>query len=214
MTIGEDRMQAQDVACPVCDTLFHLPSLAPLQTAHCPRCEHKISKHRPRSMDHALALAVSAVLLLLCSTAYPFLGFAASGQIATMTLLDSAMSLYGYGQPVLGAIVFVLVFAAPCALLMLLVLLLVLIRYERGVVLLPWLARMMQALNSWNMVEVFMIGVLVSLAKISSMASVQLGYAFWAFIGFTLCTLAGVSVLDRVELWQRIRLLQQARGSV
>jgi len=52
------------------------------------------------------------------------------------------------------------------------------------------------------MVEVFLIGALVSVVKISSMASIQLGFAFWAFIGFTLCTIASVAMVDRVRMWR------------
>ena len=40
--------------------------------------------------------------------------------------------------------------------------------------------RLVHFLHSWNMVEVFLIGTLVSVVKISSMATIALGYAFWA----------------------------------
>lgn len=125
-----------------------------------------------------------------------------------MTLLDSATSLFGYDQPVLGAIVFVLMFAGPLGLLLALIALLVLLRQPRGSTaasMLPLLARMAGLLQHWNMVEVFLIGAIVSIAKISSMASVQIGLAFWCFIGFTLCTIISLASLDPVHLWREIR---------
>ena len=78
--------------------------------------------HRPRAMEHALALAASALVFLICATAYPFLGFSTNGQLASMTLLDSAVSLINRDALVLGIIVFVLIFAAPLLLLILLTL--------------------------------------------------------------------------------------------
>lgn len=125
-----------------------------------------------------------------------------------MTLLDSATSLFGYDQPVLGAIVFVLMFAGPLGLLLALISLLVLLRQPRGHAasgVLPLLARLVALLQHWNMVEVFLIGAIVSIAKISSMASVQIGLAFWCFIGFTICTIVSLASLDPVHLWRVIR---------
>ena len=78
---------AAKLACPACDHLFECPTLHAHQAAHCPHCDHHITTYNPHALNHALALALSALLLLLCATAYPFLGFAASGQVASMTLL-------------------------------------------------------------------------------------------------------------------------------
>ena len=195
------------LACPACDHLFDCPVLQPLEAAHCPRCDHHLTTHNPHAVNHALALAMSGLLLLLCATAYPFLGFAASGQVASMTLLDSAVSLFAFGQPMLAGIVFVLILAGPVCLLACLILLLVALHWQIRSPHLPGVARWLTFLNSWNMVEVFLIGTLVSLVKISSMATVHLGFAFWAFVGFTLCTVASVATIDRVQLWRAIARL-------
>ncbi len=156
-------------------------------------------------MEHALALAASALVFLICATAYPFLGFSTNGQLASMTLLDSAVSLINRDALVLGIIVFVLIFAAPLLLLILLTLLLTILLADIPFRHTALLARVVHALGAWNMVEVFLIGVLVSAAKISSMATLHLGVAFWAFIGFVLCTLASFATLDQVSMWSTIR---------
>lgn len=191
-------------ACQTCDLLFELPALEYHEAAYCPRCDHHVTTERPRHVEQALALAFSGLLLLLCATAYPFLGFATSGQLQSMTLLDSATSLFAYDQPLLGGIVFVLIFAGPVLLLIWLIVLLLLLHYSLAVPWLPYIARWVHFLHSWNMVEVFLIGTLVSVVKISSMATIQLGFAFWAFIGFTLCTIASVAMIDRVRMWRDI----------
>ena len=198
-------------ACRTCDLLFELPVLEFHEAAHCPRCDHHVTTERPRHIEHALGLAFSGLLLLLCSTAYPFLGFATSGQVESMTLLDSATSLFTHDQALLGAIVFALIFAGPVLLLFWLIVLLLLLQYRVPLPWLPYVARLVHFLHSWNMVEVFLIGTLVSVVKISSMATIALGYAFWAFIGFTLCTIASVAMIDRVRMWRDIRELMRSR---
>ena len=198
-------------ACRTCDLLFELPPLSWHEAAYCPRCDCHVTTERPRHIEQALALACSALLLLFCSTAYPFLGFATAGQVESMTLLDSATSLFAYDQKLLGAIVFALIFAGPVLLLLWLIALLLVLHYRLPLPALPYIARLVHFLHSWNMVEVFLIGTLVSVVKISSMASIQLGFAFWAFIGFTLCTIASVAMVDRVRMWKDIgELMVQA----
>ena len=50
----------------------------------------------------------------------------------------------------------------------------------------------------------FLISVFVSAAKLASMAQLELGIAFFAFVAFTLCTLISVQLVDTVQLWRRI----------
>ena len=71
----------------------------------------------------------------------------------------------------------------------------------------PWLVpagRFLFLLGPWSMVEVFVIGVLVSLVKIGAMATVVLGLSFWAYVAFTVCFTASLSSLDRLHLWREI----------
>jgi paraquat-inducible protein A len=59
------------------------------------------------------------------------------------------------------------------------------------------------------MVEVFIIGVIVSLVKIAAMATVELGISFWAYAGFAICFTLAISSLDRYQCWERIEALQR-----
>jgi paraquat-inducible protein A len=58
----------------------------------------------------------------------------------------------------------------------------------------------------WNMVEVFLLGVLVSLLKLAKVADVQFGIGFWAFAGVMLCMAGAVAGIDREELWDRLEV--------
>ena len=74
----------------------------------------------------------------------------------------------------------------------------------------PWVvpaARFLSFLSAWSMVEVFVIGVIVSLVKIGHMATVILGISFWSYVAFAICFTATITSLDRVQLWERIEEL-------
>lgn len=63
-------------------------------------------------------------------------------------------------------------------------------------------------LTPWSMVEVFLIGVLVSLIKIAAMAEVILGISFWAYIAFSVCLTATLANIDRHQLWDWLEEVQ------
>ena len=62
-------------------------------------------------------------------------------------------------------------------------------------------------MQNWAMVEVFFIGVLVSLVKIAHMATVVIGISFWGYGAFALCFIAAVSNLDRLQYWNQLERL-------
>ena len=98
---------------------------------------------------------------------------------------------------------------------MILVLLLILcIPLERGRYR-PWLIPVAKGIfltQNWSMVEVFIIGVIVSLVKIAAMATVVLGISFWAYAGFSICFTLAVASLDRYQCWERIEQLGATRA--
>jgi paraquat-inducible protein A len=65
------------------------------------------------------------------------------------------------------------------------------------------LGRLLCRIKPWLMVDVFLIGVLISLVKLMGMADIKMGLSFWAFVGYTLLLIKMISSLDRMWLWQR-----------
>jgi paraquat-inducible protein A len=159
-------------------------------------------------MTRCLALALSAVMLLLASNLFPFLSLKASGLEQVMTLPGSALALYQDGYWTVALLVMGPIVGIPAVMLAAVIAMLIPIRHGRSASLLIPAARLIFFLNPWSMVEVFVIGVLVSLVKIGAMATVVLGISFWAYVAFALCFIAMLTNLDPMILWRRIEALQ------
>jgi paraquat-inducible protein A len=54
------------------------------------------------------------------------------------------------------------------------------------------------------MLEVFLLGALVSLLKLGKLATLTLGISFWAYVGLIICLTAALSSIDYRELWTRL----------
>ena len=203
MELTEDRMD-QQIACHECDALLDLKPLTRGQRAVCPRCGGLIQIARDDHLTRALAFAIAGLLLLPIANAYPFLSFGRSGLENMFRLPQAAQILFDNGAPALAIIVLVLIVLLPAVLLaVVLGLVIPLIRGRNA----PWLVpagRFLYGMNQWNMVEVFVIGVIVSLVKIMKLATVVIGISFWAYIGFAICLIGAISHLDRLSVWQAI----------
>jgi paraquat-inducible protein A len=135
---------------------------------------------------------------------FPFLALKASGLETVMTLPSTAVDLHRAGYTALAVLVLGAIVVIPALMLGTIVALLVPLLRGRGA---PWLVpagRALFLLSSWSMVEVFAIGVIVSLVKIGQMATVVLGISFWSYVGFGVCFVAALSSLDRLEVWREI----------
>jgi paraquat-inducible protein A len=195
---------AERTACIECDLIVNVGALRGGQRATCPRCGHLLTARAPDALTRSLAFALASAVLLALANSFPFLELEASGLEKVMTLPRSAVELYRDGYLTIAVLVLGPIVGIPALMLGTIVVLLIPLRRRRPV---PWLVpagRFLFMLSPWSMVEVFVIGVLVSLVKIAAMATVILGVSFWAYVGFAVCFTATLSNLDRLQMWREI----------
>ena len=195
------------MVCHECDLLLAVPALASGQKAYCPRCNYLLAAHRPHALTMVLAFGVSGLVFLLLSTAFPFLGFSASGQERTVTLLQSILILVTEDLPSLAAIVFASIILIPGAFLIGAVYVSSALKLNRSLPGTVMVLRWMLMLMPWSMAEIFLIGILVSFVKIVTIADVSLGLSFWSYVLFTVCMVVVTLYPDKRRLWARVRSL-------
>jgi paraquat-inducible protein A len=195
------------IGCAECDLLVTVDALSSGERASCPRCGLLLTQNTPDGLTRSLAFALAAAMLLVMSMSFPFLSLEANGLEQVMTLPRSAYELYLDDYLAIAILVMGPIIAVPAMMITALVALLLGIRHGKPARWLGPTGRFLFLLNPWSMVEVFVIGVLVSLVKIGAMATVILGISFWAYLVFALCFLATLTNLDRVQLWERIEEL-------
>lgn len=200
------------IACHACDLLVDVHNLDVGQRANCPRCGHFLTRKRPDAHGKVLSYSIAALVALVAANAFPFLSFASSGLESVMTLPQTPGALFENGLPVVAFLVAAFIIAIPAAVLVLLLLLCLPLHGGRWR---PWLkpvGRWVFQLQNWSMVEVFIIGVIVSLVKIAKMATVELGLSFWAYVAFSILFTLAVAALDRFQVWQEIEALEAQRA--
>ena len=193
------------IACHECDLLLNLPNFEEGSRAYCPRCNHLLCSNPSNGIERGLAFAVTGVAFLFLANIFPFLSFQARGREQVMTLLQSSLELYEGGNEILAAFVLAFIIVAPALLLFSIIWILgPLVLKDKRTLGAYWLGRLVFQTSPWSMAEIFLIGILVSIIKISSMATVVLGVSFWAYVGFTLCLMMSMVNLDKHFFWEAL----------
>lgn len=193
--------------CEECGLVVTLPVLAPGQRANCPRCGHLLMKMIANPQHRTLAYGMACLVMLVLSVSFPFMSFSVQGIRQEITLMHSVEMLSQFEN-------------GPLALLLLLTVVVLPACYMSSVLYLYWLSgkhgkinqdsvnhrvkrlcRLTLRIEPWLMVDVFLIGILVSLIKIAALADVGLGMSFWAFCIYTVLVVKCVSMVDRTWLW-------------
>ena len=204
----------EQIACPECDLLLDFPTLVPGQRACCGRCGFVLSVCYENPFSRALSLATASLILLAVALSFPFLSINAAGVSNSMTLMQTVSYLADYGADAIAVLVFFFVIMIPVLMLVLIVILAAVLRsgYFHAALVGP--SRWLFHLNAWAMVEVFAIGVIVSLVKLAAMAKVELGISFWAYLVFAVLFLLAFSSMDRLTVWTAIERIQKSAAGV
>jgi paraquat-inducible protein A len=183
---------------------MNLKPLTEGQQARCPRCGHHVMEARADRFVRALAFASAALVLLPIAMSYPFLAFSASGLENEFRLPESVVILFENHGQALGLLVLGFIVVLPAFVLLNVIVVVIPLLRQRGT---PWLVgagRTLFGVSPWTMVEVFMIGVIVSLVKIAHMATIALGISFWAYVAFAVCFIGAMAQMDRLAVWRAI----------
>ena len=194
------------IACHECDLLQRDVQLAPGGTARCARCGAVLYRNQPDSLDRTLAYTLGAAVLFVLANAFPIVGMEASGLRTSTTLLGMVRVLHDQDMTIVAGLVFVTTFLMPALHIGALLYMLLPIRLGRVPRGLPAMFRLVQTVRPWGMVEVFLLGTLVSLTKLAHLAHVVPGIALWSFGALMFLVAAGAAAFNPRALWDRVEV--------
>jgi len=198
------QLESQAVACPDCDLLQAIAPLPPGAKATCPRCGSVIARQPSAPEDVPLALSLTAAVAFVIANVEPLMDLSAVGRYASTTVAGGAYEMWMQGEAITGALIAFCAVLAPGG--YILFMLAVLLAARRSPVprwvteLLRWASHF----HVWSMLEVMMLGILVSLVKISELATVETGIGMYAIFALMILFPAIAVSFDARDLWRRV----------
>lgn len=192
--------------CHVCDTLHVAEPLPEGTAARCKCCGTVLYQNRPASLARATAFSVTALILMVIVHSFPFLVMDAASIRTSLNLVSAADALFQQGSPVLAGALALFTIVTPLSMAGSLIYVCGPLMFGRVAPGAIHVAKWLNKTEPWNMIEVFLLGVLVSLLKLGKVADVHFGLGFWAFGALMICMAAAVAGIDRDELWDRLEV--------
>ena len=204
---AQTSIPAARIACPACDLIFDVSGLADGETANCARCGNFLTTRKDDAFERVTSYCIAALVMLAIAFAFPFMQFSRAGLENTMTLPQTVLELWTNNMPGLALIVASFIIVIPALVTICMLVLSMTLSRNLAPDWLRALGSTVFHLQNWSMVEVFFVGVLVSLVKIAKMATIVLGISFWAYAAFSILFTLAITNLDKFQSWQRIETL-------
>jgi paraquat-inducible protein A len=190
------------IACHECDLLQRETPLPQRGKALCARCGALLYRSHPGSLAHTLALALGALVLFVLANAFPIVSMELKGDRVDATLVGAVAALYRQDMHLLALLVLLTAIVMPLARLGALCALLLPRVLGFGGNGGAAALRLLRGVEPWGMLDVFMLGVLVTLVKLAHVAHVVPGIALWSFGVLILLTAWAFASFDARELWR------------
>ncbi|MFT5125686.1 MAG: paraquat-inducible protein A [Kiritimatiellia bacterium] len=190
------------IACPHCDLLCEMRGLEPGDAALCERCGSLLYQHKVRSTSRALGWAMAGLLLFIPANVYPILKLRALGLEQDATLFKGVLALMDNRLYAVAILTFLVSMLIPFMKLLLLTAVLWWSKRPS-----PRLARWFRYyhhIDSWGMLEIYLLGVLIALIKLGDIAEVVIGLGLYSFVGLLVASLGAQLTLDEHEIWEQL----------
>jgi paraquat-inducible protein A len=192
------------IECPNCGLVQVCGEHTPNHKITCCRCRTVLAHCAAKSLDATFACVTAILLLLIPAMTEPFLTTSVFGATRTSTLPMSAIVLWQEGWPLLAIIVFLFLLLFPVIRFGALAVVLLAIRLDQRPRWLGFVFRIGNALQTWAMLDVFLLGLGVAYARLHASLLVTLDIGAACFMAATVVSLVSRATLDKAQAWRRL----------
>ena len=187
-------------SCHVC----HLVS--PVAEGHCPRCGTAIHLRKPASIQRTVALMVAAAALYVPSHLLPVLTTVELGEVTHNTIVGGMLSFWRSGAYPIAIVIFTASILIPLLKIFALTWLCLAAtgRIRPSPEFLGKIYWMTELMGRWSMVDIFVVGILVSVVQLGNYMSITPQPGAIAFAGVVILTMFSAMSFEPRLLWDQL----------
>ena len=193
----------QLIICEYCDSVYERQTLGTHERAHCQRCGALLDRRPWLGVDHLLALSATAGMLLAFICFYPILHIYTRDQKGSANLIEAVLALFEGPISLMGITSAFALVLVPATQVGLLVWLLAFARKRRHAPGFRSCMRLLEVLRPWSMLEVFLLGALVAVVKLTGRIDTAPAMGLFA-LGALSLLMVGVAGRDVRMLWDQV----------
>jgi len=180
--------------------------VSPVSLGRCPRCGSRLHLRNPHSIQTTLALVVAATVLYIPSHLLPIMTVTELGDVTHNTIISGMLWFWRSEAYPIAIVIFTASILIP---LLKIVALCWLCAAASGLVhpspkALGRIYWFTELLGRWSMVDIFVVGILVSIVRLGNYMTVIPGPGALAFAGVVLLTMFAAMSFDPRLLWDQL----------
>lgn len=201
------------IVCSQCDLLQQGSILEPGDKAMCGRCGNVLYRYDPKGLQLSLVFALTSAILFIIANAFPIVTIGSDGLTNSTTFIGAVERLIHDGIPSIAILVFITTCLMPAIQITSLIYLLLPLSFGHLPPRLAFAFRLIYLVKPWAMIEVFMLGLLVTIAKLNAFASVTPDIALGSFALLMMALTAASAKFDARQFWNQVESLRAVEVS-
>jgi len=189
------------VACQTCGLVQAVDELPEGSIARCARCHFKIVHRRIDSRARTLAFSLAAAILYFPANYYSIVTAFYQGQHTQTTIFQGIKSLWLEGQYFIASLVFCTSMFTPALKILSMIVITATLDWPRWKKARTWIYKIICVVDPWNMLEVFLLAICVSLVEMGQVATVYPGRGVFSFAAVVVLTLLAALSFDPRLIW-------------
>ncbi|PIE74534.1 MAG: hypothetical protein CSA18_04580 [Deltaproteobacteria bacterium] len=187
--------------CKNCDLLQISETVPPGYYSKCMRCKSTVKKKNNHT-SKALPLVLASLILFIPASSSTLLTLKLFGEIKSGNMFTVIYELFHSGFPLIALITLIMCIIIPFLKLAVLFYILSGLFIEKNFPFSKNFLKIYEYIDLWGMEEVFLIGILVALTKIDSIADVTIGAGFYFFSAFVIISVSAYSSISKEDIWE------------
>lgn len=180
--------------------------VSPVSEKNCPRCGTRLHLRKPASIQNTVALMSAATALYIPSHMLPIMTVVELGDVTHNTIVGGMMTFWRTGAYPIAIVIFTASILIPLL----------------KIVALTWLCAaatgkvhpsptalgriywFTELLGRWSMIDIFVVGILVSIVQLGNYMTITPGPGALAFAGVVMLTMFAAMSFEPRMLWDRL----------
>lgn len=189
--------------------------VSPVSLGNCPRCGTHLHLRKPASIQNTVALMAAATLLYIPSHLLPIMTVVELGTVTHNTIIGGMITFWRSGAYPIALVIFTASILIPLLKIIALSWLCLAAtgRVHPSPATLGKIYWFTELLGRWSMIDIFVVGILVSVVQLGNYMVVSPGPGALAFAGVVMLTMLAAMSFEPRMLWDRLDELSAATPS-
>jgi paraquat-inducible protein A len=188
--------------------------VSPVESEKCPRCGTRLHLRKPASIQTTIALMLAASALYIPSHLLPVMTLVELGDVTHSTIMEGMLTFWRSGAYPIALVIFTASILIPLLKILALSWLCAAATGKvrpspRTLGKIYWFTEL---LGRWSMIDIFVVGILVSVVQLGNYMTITPGPGALAFGGVVMLTMLAAMSFEPRLLWDRLDDLQAARN--